>query len=319
VLDDPAKYRKVIRMPWGKKNDFKVTTQQGTVITVDNRGQLIESHVGLKAKGLTAQDIRLTTKRTKGLPTQTPVVAMRKPAKVMNVLEITITNYGIQEEGIPGVRLATVKGLNIETDGYGRYHIPDVDGGRRGVGKNFIIKVDTSTLPEGARFTTENPRVLRLTGAALNKINFGVKLPVQASPYRVEYQAATYRNETVTKTHTRKVPVYKSVDVNLGSIFFDKDKHHIRADQRGVMDDIANKIKQYGHGHITIDAFTDSRHHAQYNILLAKRRAHSVRTHLMKRLGHRLMQNVKVEVDPKALKDIPHNDPRAIDYKRSIK
>jgi outer membrane protein OmpA-like peptidoglycan-associated protein len=123
----------------------------------------------------------------------------------------------------------------------------------------------------------------------------------------------------VTKTHTRKVPVYKSVDVNLGSIFFDKDKHHIRADQRGVMDDIANKIKQYGHGHITIDAFTDSRHHAQYNILLAKRRAHSVRTHLMKRLGHRLMQNVKVEVDPKALKDIPHNDPRAIDYKRSIK
>ena len=77
---------------------------------------------------------------------------MRKPAKVMDVLEITITNHGIHEEGIPGVRLSTVKGLVIETDGYGRYHIPDVDGGRRDSGKNFIIKVDVATLPEGARF-----------------------------------------------------------------------------------------------------------------------------------------------------------------------
>ena len=48
VLDDPAKHSKVVRMPYTKKNDFKVTTQQGTVITVDNRGQVIESHVGLK-------------------------------------------------------------------------------------------------------------------------------------------------------------------------------------------------------------------------------------------------------------------------------
>ena len=70
----------------------------------------------------------------------------------------------------------------IETDGYGRYHIPDVDGGRRGWGKNFILKVDAVTLPEGAIFTTENPRVLRITGTALNKINFGVKLPVQDAP-----------------------------------------------------------------------------------------------------------------------------------------
>lgn len=31
------------------------------------------------------------------------------------------------------------------------------------------------------------------------------------------------------------------------------------------------------------------------------------------------MKNVKVEVDPKALKEIPHNDPRSIDYKRPKK
>jgi len=111
----------------------------------------------------------------------------------------------------------------------------------------------------------------------------------------------------VNKTQTRKVPVYKSVDVKLGSIFFDNDKHNIRADQRGVMDDISNKIKQYGRGHITIDAYTDSRSNAEYNIALAKRRANTVRAELQRRLGNKLMRNVKVEVDPRATQEIPHN------------
>ena len=50
------------------------------------------------------------------------------------VLEVRIENRGMGESGIPGVRLATVGGLLIETDEYGRYHIADVDGGdaRRG-------------------------------------------------------------------------------------------------------------------------------------------------------------------------------------------
>ena len=164
-------------------------------------------------------------------------------------------------------------------------------------------------------FTTENPRVLRLTGTALNKINFGVKLPIQAEPIRHIKQDAKYRTETKTITKSHKVPVYRSVDVNLGAIFFDTDNDHIRADQRGVMDDIANKIKQYGHGNITIDAYTDSRHTAKYNITLANRRAHSVRTELMKRLGNKLMQNVKVEVGSNALQEVPHNDKNASDYK----
>ncbi|KAG1694866.1 hypothetical protein GQR58_006812 [Nymphon striatum] len=69
VLDDPAKYRKVI-----------LTTQQGTVISVDNQGRIKTAHTGQKKKGLTAQDIRVTTRRTRGVPTQTPVKAMRVPA-----------------------------------------------------------------------------------------------------------------------------------------------------------------------------------------------------------------------------------------------
>jgi len=77
----------------------------------------------------------VTTRRVRAIPTPTKVAAMKKPAIAMDVIEISITNYGIQEEGIPGVRLATVEGLVIETDGYGRFHIPDVDGGRRNWGK----------------------------------------------------------------------------------------------------------------------------------------------------------------------------------------
>jgi outer membrane protein OmpA-like peptidoglycan-associated protein len=83
------------------------------------------------------------------------------------------------------------------------------------------------------------------------------------------------------------------------------------------MADIANKIKRYGRGHIIIDAFTDSRHNAQYNIALAKRRAETVRRELQKRLGVKLMRNVKVEVDQRAYTEVPHNDPDAIDYKRA--
>jgi uncharacterized repeat protein (TIGR01451 family)/fimbrial isopeptide formation D2 family protein len=272
VLDDASKYRKVVRMPWGRKNDFKVTTQQGTVITVDNSGQVSESHVGAKAKGWTSQDVRVTTRRTQGIPTQTPVVAMRKPAHQMDVLEITITNHGIHEEGIPGVRLATVKGLVIETDGYGRYNIPDVDAGQRSMGQNFIIKVDMATLPYGARMTTENPRVLRLTGTALEKINFGVKLLDKE------------RSESQT------------VRVELNSDFFKATGHHIKATHHEVMDDIANKIKQYGQGHIIVDVVTQSGMTAQDSLLRAKRRAHSVKTYLLKRLGSQIMARVKVEV-----------------------
>jgi outer membrane protein OmpA-like peptidoglycan-associated protein len=300
VLDDPAKYSKTIRVPHTGASQIKVSTKEGTVISIDSRGQITETHQGQKAKGLTAQNLQVETRR------------------VGNATDVIITNFGINEEGIPGVRIASVKGLLIETDGYGRYHMPDAISGRRGLGKNLILKVDTATLPEGAKFTTENPRVLRLTGAALNKINFGVKLPVQAAPERFVKTAAKYEVRTHKSTVSRQVPVYKSVDVTLGSIFFDKDKHNIRADQRGNMELLATRIKRYGKGHITIDAYTDSRHNAKYNIALAERRANTVREELQKRLGSSLMRHVKVDVDKRAYTEVPHNDPRAIDFDKTF-
>ena len=83
------------------------------------------------------------------------------------------------EQGIPGVRLVTVSGLIVETDAHGRYHIADIDGGNAARGRNFIIKLDPTTLPGETVITSENPRVIRLTQALMSKVNFAVKLPSQ--------------------------------------------------------------------------------------------------------------------------------------------
>jgi hypothetical protein len=80
------------------------------------------------------------------------------------------------EPGLPGVRLASVRGELTTTDAYGRYHvtcaqIPDAD-----IGSNFLLKLDARTLPSGYRITTENPRVVRLTRGKVTKLNFGASV-----------------------------------------------------------------------------------------------------------------------------------------------
>ncbi len=132
----------------------------GTDRTEDKRGEV--------AKGVNAQHLEYSSK-----------VESTDKGKL---LVITLLNQAIVEAGIPGVRLATVEGLVMETDAYGRYHLADVDYLERGRGSQFIIKVDPKTLAEGASFSTENPRVLRITSSVLNRINFGVQLPKQLIP-----------------------------------------------------------------------------------------------------------------------------------------
>ena len=79
------------------------------------------------------------------------------------------------EPGLPDVRLVGVDGTTIITDQYGRYHVPCamLPEDR---GSNFILKLDTRTLPTGFRMTTENPRVVRLTPGKLTEMNFGAAL-----------------------------------------------------------------------------------------------------------------------------------------------
>lgn len=80
------------------------------------------------------------------------------------------------EPGLPGVRVATVKGWLITTDKYGRFHVPCAALPDQRIGSNFIMKLDTRTLPTGYRLTTENPRVVRLTAGKMTKLNFGASI-----------------------------------------------------------------------------------------------------------------------------------------------
>jgi len=77
------------------------------------------------------------------------------------------------EPGLPGVRLATVNGVLMTTDAHGRFHIACADLPDKRIGSNFILKLDTRTLPSGYSLTTENPRVVRLTAGKMTKLNFG--------------------------------------------------------------------------------------------------------------------------------------------------
>ncbi len=86
---------------------------------------------------------------------------------------------GYQDEGelgIAGVRLATVKGELITTDKNGQYHVPCAMLPDQKIGSNFILKLDSRTLPTGYRITTENPRVIRLTAGKIAKLNFGATI-----------------------------------------------------------------------------------------------------------------------------------------------
>ena len=101
-------------------------------------------------------------------------------ARVWGTVFEDVNGNGIQdpsEQGVPGVRLATVEGLLIETDAHGRYHIEGIDPGQWARGSNFIVKVDKVTLPQGSMFTTQNPLVKRLTQGMPGLFNFGVKMP----------------------------------------------------------------------------------------------------------------------------------------------
>ncbi|MDV2964848.1 hypothetical protein RZ532_02600 [Nitratireductor aquimarinus] len=80
------------------------------------------------------------------------------------------------EPGLAGVRVATVKGLLVTADAEGRFHIPCADLPDQRIGTNYILKLDTRSLPSGYRLTTENPRVVRLTAGKASRFLFGASV-----------------------------------------------------------------------------------------------------------------------------------------------
>jgi hypothetical protein len=96
--------------------------------------------------------------------------------KNRNGIQDAETSPYTPEPGLPGVRLVTVNGKLITTDKNGRFHVGCADLPDANIGSNFILKLDTRSLPTGYRVTTENPRTVRLTRGKVSKLNFGASI-----------------------------------------------------------------------------------------------------------------------------------------------
>ena len=100
------------------------------------------------------------------------------------------------EQGLAGVRLATVNGLLISTDEFGRYHVPCA-ALPKSTGSNFTLKLDPRSLPIGYTVTTENPRTLRLTAGKVAKMNFAV---ADTKVVQIELTAQAFDQGSTTPT-----------------------------------------------------------------------------------------------------------------------
>lgn len=170
------------------------------------------------------------------------------------------------ERGLPGVRLGTVEGLLIETDRYGRFHLAGIDGGRWARGRNFLIKVDAATLPPGSRFTTENPRVLRITPGVPVRFDFGVQVP------GMPLGGGT-----------------TEVDIDLGEVFFATGSAEIPDGHAPLFERIAGRLREGEGGRVIITAEADE-------LALAFHRATAVRAALDARLTPELRQATAIEL-----------------------
>ncbi len=135
-----------------------------------NRAQVIEGQTGKPLSGE-------ATARVRVVPDQT-FDCTDVYGKVFN----DVNRNGVQdngEEGLPGVRVATVGGLEATTDAFGGFHISCAITPNEDRGSNFVLKLDDRTLPSGFRMSTEQLQIKRATRGKALKFDFG------ASIYRV--------------------------------------------------------------------------------------------------------------------------------------
>jgi hypothetical protein len=198
---------------------------------------------------------------------------------------------GIQddgERGIPGVRIAAVEGLLMETDAFGRYHLVGIPGGEAR-GRNFILKVDPSTLPAGARFTTPNPLVRRITPGLPVRFDFGVRMP-----------------EGALSTAPPTAPsASRPARIELGEALFPKGSAQLGADRAPVIATAAQALVARGGGRLQLTAHTDQAD-------LARQRAQALRVALRPQLPAPVAAATTIEVldaDGRVLQRLRLDDP----------
>jgi uncharacterized repeat protein (TIGR01451 family) len=242
--------------------DFVLTSKQGVTVRMDVAGNATVENSGEAAKGLNASAPKVERRVSQG--------------EGGYLVDYVISNTGIDERGIPGVRIASVEGLLIETDQFGRYHLEGIAGGDIARGRNFILKVDPSTLPPGTVFTTDNPLVRRITPGLPVRFDFGVKLPVE------EIQGGE-----------------QSIELELGEVIFAPGSAQLRGEYQSVVEQIAAKVTEYRGGEVLISATGDSEG-------LAFERATVVKTALLEKVPAEIAPGLTVSVrteldDPSSL------------------
>ncbi|HEY0660913.1 MAG TPA: OmpA family protein [Lysobacter sp.] len=202
-------------------DDFVLTSAEGVTVKMDAEGTITIEKQGEAAKGLNAA---------------APTVARRvAQGEGGYVVDYVIGNAGVDERGIPGVRIVSVEGLLIETDQYGRYHLVGMPGGPAERGRNFVLKVDPSTLPSGAEFTTDNPLLRRITPGLPVRFDWGIKLP-----------AGLIEGGT------------EQVEMELGEVFFAPGSAEVRAQYQPVIEKMAAQVREHRGGEVVIDANGDT-------------------------------------------------------------
>jgi uncharacterized repeat protein (TIGR01451 family) len=202
-------------------DDFVLTSDQGVTLRMDRNGVTSLETTGEAAKGLTA-----------AMPTVERRVAQGDGGYLVDYV---IGNAGIEERGVPGVRIATVEGLLVETDQFGRYHLAGVSGGTWERGRNVVLKVDPSTLPAGTRMTTDNPLLRRVTPGVPVRFDWGVVLPEQAIEGARE-----------------------SLELELGEVHFAPGSAALPARYQPLVSAMAAKVREHHGGEVVIQADGDS-------------------------------------------------------------
>ena len=231
---------------------FTLRSGQGLALTLDAAGQARVTRSGEAASGLSSAELQVE----------------RRISQVADGYEVAyvIRNTGIDERGIPGVRIASVEGLLMETDQFGRYHLVGISAGEQARGRNHVLKVDPSTLPAGAQFTTDNPLLRRITPGMPARFDFGVRLPVEEIGGRSE-----------------------QVELELGQVLFAPGSAQLQDKYRPVVEQVAGRIGQYNGGEVVIAADGEGQ-------ALALARAEAVHKALRDTLDPAMLARVTVQV-----------------------